>query len=104
MSREIKLDGGEISVLKALGTSGSQVFGKVLLERMDDMEPAEVVDTLTGLVERGYVVATKVSFRSVEDMERGQFRVNPSYSRDLKDALNPSAGRDQQRERRDRRR
>ena len=103
MSRDIKLDGGEISVLKALGTSGSQVFGKILLERMEDMEPAEVIETLTGLVERGYVNTTKVSFRTVQDVERGQFRVNPSYARDLKDALNPSAGRDQRRDRRDRR-
>jgi len=104
MSRVIKLDGGEITLLKTLGLSGSQVHGKVLLERMEDMETAEILDTLSGLIELGYVVSSKVSFRTREDVERGLFRVNPSYSRDLKDALNPTAARDERRATRERRR
>ncbi len=104
MSREIKLDGGEITVLKTLGLSGTQVQGKVLLERMEEMETAEFLDTLNGLVALGYVLASKVNVRTKEDVERSFFRVNPSYSRDLKDALNPSAARDERRERRERRR
>ncbi len=100
MSREIKLDGGEITVLKTLGLSGTQVQGKVLLERMEEIEIAEVLDTLNGLVALGYVLASKVNVRTKDDVERSLFRVNPSYSRDLKDALNPSAARDERRERR----
>ncbi|MBA2742798.1 MAG: hypothetical protein H0U43_00525 [Chthoniobacterales bacterium] len=104
MSREIKLDGGEISVLKTLGVSGTQMPGKILLERSDEMETAELLDTLNGLLALGYVLASKVNLRSVEDVERTLFRVNPSYSRDLKDALNPSTARDERRAQRDRRR
>jgi hypothetical protein len=103
MGREIKLDGGEISVLKALGLSGTQVQGRILLERVEEMEPAEFLETLSGLESLGYVLASKVNVRTIEDVERSFFRVNPSYSRDLKDALNPSASRDDRRGRRDRR-
>lgn len=104
MSREIKLDGGEIAVLKTLGLSGTQMQGKILLERSDEMETAELLDTLNGLLTLGYVLASKVNLRTAEDVERTLFRVNPSYSRDLKSALNPSAARDERRAQRDRRR
>ena len=36
MHREIKLDGGEITVLKALGLSGSQMYGKLLIDHMKE--------------------------------------------------------------------
>lgn len=104
MAREIKLDGGEITLLKALGLSGAQLHGKILAERMEDLETAEFLDTLSGLVSLGYVLSSKVNVRTLEDVEHSLFRVNPSYSRDLKDALNPNASRDDRRERRDRRR
>ena len=103
MSREIKLNGGEITVLKTLGFTGTQVAGKTLLERMEGLETAEMLDTLSGLIAMGYVLASKVNVRTIEDVERSLFRVNPSYSRDLKDALSPSTGRDERRARRDRR-
>ena len=104
MSRDIKLDGGEITLLKTLGLSGMQVDGKQLAERMEDQEEAEFLDTLNGLVSLGYVLASKANVRTMHDVERSTFRVNPSYSRDLKDALNPNARREERRERRDRRR
>ncbi len=103
MSREIKLNGGEITVLKTLGLTGTQVAGKTLLERMEGLETAEMLDTLSGLIAMGYVLASKVNVRTIEDVERSLFRVNPSYSRDLKDALSPGTGRDERRARRDRR-
>ena len=37
----------------------------------------------------GYLLSTKVSIRTLEDVERASFRVNPSYVHDLKDALDP---------------
>jgi len=103
MPREIKLDGGEINLLKTLGLSGTQVYGKLLLERIDDMAPAEFLETLDGLLSLGYVISNKVNVRRIEDVERAFFRVNPAYSRDLKDAINPSRTRDQGRARRQRR-
>lgn len=98
MQREIKLDGGEISILKAVGFSGSAVNGRMLIERAGEMETAELLDTLDGLISLGYVVSSKVNIRTLEDLERAAFRVNPSYARDLRDALKP-AGRRRREER-----
>ena len=87
MSREIKLDGGEISILKALGLGGTPISGKQLLDRASDMETAEFLDTLDGLITLGYVLSSKVSVRTMEEVQHGHFRVNPSYSRELRDTL-----------------
>lgn len=103
MPREINLDGGEISLLKTIGLGGTQIHGKQLLEKAEDMVPAELIETLDGLITRGYVLTTKVNVRKIDDVERAFFRVNPAYSRDLRDAINPSRSRDQQRARRQRR-
>lgn len=103
MPREIKLNGGEISLLKTIGLTGTQLSGKQLIEKVEDMETAEFLDTLCGLMEMGYVLSNKVNVRLVEDVERSFFRVNPSYSRDLREAISPGRGRDQKRARRERR-
>jgi hypothetical protein len=105
MEREIKLDGGEITIIKTLGTSGTPVPGKILLERLEEMETAELLDTLNGLISLGYVLSNKVNLRTTQDVERSFLRVNASYSHDLKDAINPGRKRQQDaRARRDRRR
>jgi hypothetical protein len=103
MAREIHLDGGEISVLKAIGLGGMQIHGKMLRERIEDLEDAEFLDTLDGLISLGYVLSSKVNVRTMDDVERSLFRVNQSYARDLKDAINPSRAREE-RGRRQRRR
>lgn len=102
MHREINLSGGEITLLKTLGLSGTPTFGKLLIERAGDLEKAEFLDELTGLISLGYIVTDKVNVRTMEDVERAVFRVNASYARDLKDALHP--GRKREREPRRRRR
>src|SRR5215211_1211689 len=102
MGREIKLDGGEITILKTIGLSGTPVSGKQLLERAEDMVAAEFLDTLEGLISLGYVLSSKVNVRTMEDAQSANFRVNQSYARDLKDAMFPSRERD--RGRRERRR
>ncbi|MFL6583217.1 MAG: hypothetical protein ACJ8KU_01725 [Chthoniobacterales bacterium] len=104
MEREIKLDGGEITILKTLGLTGAPVSGRMLIDRMGEMETAEFLDTLQGLISLGYVVSDKVNVRLLEDVERASFRVNPSYSRDLKEALHPNRHRQAERDRRSRRR
>ena|SRR3978361_1053689 len=96
MPREIKLDGGEISLLKTIGLSGTQVYGKLLLEHVDDMIPAEFLETLDGLLSLGYVLSNKVNVRKIEDVEKAFFRVNPAYQRDLRDAINPSKRRERE--------
>jgi hypothetical protein len=104
MGREIKLDGGEISLLKKIGLSGTQVYGTMLIDRAEGMEPAELLDTLTGLINQGYVLSNKVNIRSIEDAEKAFFRVNAVYAKDLREAVNPGRRREQEHSKRQRRR
>ena len=53
---EIKLNGGEITILKTLGLTGAQMAGTQLVDRIEEMEGAEFLDTLTGLIDQDYVV------------------------------------------------
>ena len=103
MSREIKLSGSEISALKAIGLNGTQVYGKQLLDRMSDAEHLEFLETLIDLIDRGFVLANRVNIRTIEEVEKSLFRVSPTYSRDLRDAMNPDRRRTEARDRRDRR-
>ena len=103
MPREIKLSGGEISLLKAIGLSGTQVFGKLLLDKISDAEQVEFLDTLVGLIDQGYVLSNRVNIRTIDEVEKSFFRVSPAHARDLRDAVNPSRKRNEDRGRRDRR-
>jgi hypothetical protein len=103
-SREIKLNGGEISILKKIGLSGAPLFGKLLIDKIEEMETGEFLDTLAGLIDLGYVVSNKVNIRLMADVERAFFRVNPAFSKDLQEAVNPSRKRDRERQERVRRR
>lgn len=103
MNREIKLDGGEITILKTLGST--DMNGKQLADHVGGgMESAEFIDTLNGLISLGYVLSNKVNMRSTDDVVRGSFRVNPAYAHELRDALNPGRRREQERTTRRRRR
>ena len=103
MPREIKLSGSEISVLKTIGTSGTQIFGKLLLGKVADGEKSEFLLTLIDLIDQGYVLSNKVNIRTRDDAEVSFFRVSPVYSRDLRDAMNPARKRAESRGRRQRR-
>jgi hypothetical protein len=100
---EIKLNGGEITILKTLGLGGGMMAGAQLVDRMDEMEGAEFLDTLSGLIALEYVVANKVNIRNMDAVKTASFRVNPAVARDLRDAVYPSrrskpdAGRRQRR-------
>ena len=87
---EISLNGGEISILKTIGLSGAMMLGSQLAERMDDMEGAEFLDTLHGLISMDYVVSNKLNIRTMEDVKRASFRINPACARELKEAVYPS--------------
>lgn len=100
MKREIKLSGGEITILKSIGLTGQSIQGKQFMERMGEMEPAEFMDDLNGLISLGYVLSDKVNLFKKEDVERGSFRVNSSYVRDLRDALRPGSRREDETRRR----
>jgi hypothetical protein len=103
VGREIQLSGGEITILKAIGLTGSAIGGKFLLDKIEEVEAGEFLDTLQGLLAMGYLLATKVNIKTLEDVERTSFRVNPSYAHDLKDSLDPYRRREQEKHRRRRR-
>ncbi|HYR58477.1 MAG TPA: hypothetical protein VEO95_07610 [Chthoniobacteraceae bacterium] len=87
--RELNLDGAEISVIKAIGLSGTEVSGEDLMSRCPELVGAELIDTLKGLMMLGYVVSDTGSFHDEEDLKRIILRVNSGYSKDLREALNP---------------
>lgn len=87
---DINLNGGEISILKTIGLGGGMMAGSQLADRADDMESAEFLDTLAGLMSLDYIVSNKVNVRTIDDVKSASFRVNPSFARDLKDACYPS--------------
>ncbi len=103
MGREINLDGGEITLLKKIGLSGAQMFGKLLVDKMSDDEKTQFLETLVGLIDQDYVISNKVNIRKMEDVERAFFRVNPSHAVELRDAVNPSRRRARERTSRRRR-
>ena len=88
--REISLNGGEISILKTIGLSGGSVAGGQLVDRMEEMESAEFVDALDGLMTMGYVLSDRVSVRTMDAIKSANFRVNPAHARELRDAVYPS--------------
>lgn len=88
--REINLDGGEISVIKALGVGSGEMNGEDLMARLGgELVPAELIDTLKGLMMMGYVEADKNAFYREDDLRTIHFRVNSGYSKDLREALSP---------------
>ena len=87
--RDINLDGGEVSIIKALGFSG-EMTGEDLAARLGgDLETSELIDTLKGLISVGYIEAEKNAFYSLDDLRTTHFRVNSGYSKELREALNP---------------
>ena len=104
MPREIILGGSEISLLKKIGLSGAQMYGKMLIDRVEGMENQEFLDTLIGLIDQDFVLSNKVNIRLIEDVERAFFRVNAAHAKDLRDAVNPGRKRDRERAQRQRRR
>lgn len=86
---DLNLDGAEISVLKALGLGSGGITGEDLVKRVQDLEPAELIDTLKGLIAQGFVDADKDAFYSLEELGAIHFMVNSGYTKDIKDALDP---------------
>lgn len=87
MKREIHLDGGDIMILKALGTSGTPMSGQLLRRRLKDMSKTELLEALESLLALDYILSTKVNLRDVDDVDQSSFRVNGAHARDLRDAL-----------------
>lgn len=89
MGREIQLDGAEISIVKAIGIGGGEIDGGTLISRCEDLDIAELIDAIRGLIMQGFVEADSSSFYNAEEMEDINFRVNSGYAKDLRDAVDP---------------
>ncbi len=87
MGREIQLDGTETSVVKAIGIGSSEVDGETLIERCQDLDIAELIDAVRGLIMQGFVEADSSSFYNAKEMADVNFRVNTGYAKDLKEAI-----------------
>src|SRR5207253_10632346 len=83
MHREINLSGGESTFLKTMGLSGAPAYGKLLVERIGEMESAEFLDELNGLISVGYGLSDKVSHRTIADVNPAVFRANGSCAHAL---------------------
>ena len=91
---EINLDGGEVSIIKALGLSSAEMLGEDLIDKVSmDLMPVEIIDCMKGLIDQGCVDADKSSFYSMDEFKVVYFRVNSGYSKDLRDALDPRGGK-----------
>ena len=90
MGRDLNLDGGEVSVIKALGMGGSGISGGELLVRLPELVGPELIEVLQGLMMMGYVIADKQSFHNMEELQAVHFHVNSGYSKDLKEVIDPS--------------
>ena len=88
-STDINLDGAEISIIKAIGLSGGGVLGAALLEKMPEFAPAELGDSLQGLMAMGYIDCDRGSLHSTEELQKAHFNVNSGYAHELKQAINP---------------
>jgi hypothetical protein len=90
MQHDIQLDGMETTIIKALGLSGSGVDGETLLERCMPLAYSDIAGTLRGLMDLGYVEGEAEHFRDEEQFKKLNFHVNSGYSKELRQALDPS--------------
>jgi len=97
---EISLSGGEISILKTIGLGGGRMPGTQLADRMEHLEPAELLDALEGLMALDYVLADRVQVRTMDAVKTANFRVNPAHARELREAVYPSRNKPEPRRRR----
>ena len=98
---EINLDGGEISIIKALGFGGSEIRGDDLIARVPDLSGNELIDTIKGLISVGYVNSDKSGFYNMDEFANVHFQINSGYSKELRDAMDPSDERKSKRVRRE---
>ena len=89
----LNLDGGEISVIKALGLSGGEITGQQLAGRVNDMGVAELIESLQSLIMMGYVISDTAAIRKKEELDKARFYVNSGYARELKESMDPTPDR-----------
>jgi hypothetical protein len=71
-----------------------------MAERMNEMEAAEFLDTLDGLLTMDYVLSDRVTVRTMDEVKGANFRASPAHARELRDAVYPSRAKAEPRRRR----
>jgi hypothetical protein len=85
---KINLDGGEITIIRALGLSGTPMSGRDLKGRVGGVSDQNLTETLKTMIVLGYITATP-DLDLVENLDKVTFAVNSGYARELKEALEP---------------
>ena len=85
---KINLDGGEISIIRALGFSGTPMPGRDLKGRIERMSDNSLVETLKTMIALGYISSTP-DLDDGEDFEKVAFAVNSGYVKALKETIEP---------------
>ena len=84
----INLDGGEITIIRALGFAGAQMLGRDLKGRVGRMSDNDLAECLQTLVALGYISSTPDLDR-VENIDKALFSVNSGYAKALREAIEP---------------
>ncbi len=95
----ISLDGAEITILKTLGLGGSSMAGKDFKTRVPGMNPKELLDVVQPLIELGFITCN-CDLNHVEDFDKASLAVNPGYSKELKEVIDPEPKERNKRQRR----
>ena len=85
------VDGGEIAIVKAIGIGGGSVSGDAILDRSKNMDVYEAMDILKTLMDTGYVICDRDTFRDNDDFRKAEFHVNSGYTKALKKAVDPDS-------------
>ena len=85
---KINLDGGEITIIRALGVSGAPMAGRDLKGHVGGVSDQNLAETLKTMIALGYITAIP-DLDLAEDFDKVTFAVNSGYARDLKEALEP---------------
>ena len=85
---KINLDGGEISIIRALGFSGTQMLGCDLKGRVARMSDADLADCLMMMIALGYLTSTP-DLDAGGEIDKVAFAVNSGYAKMLREAIDP---------------
>ena len=84
----INLDGGEVTIIRALGFSGTPVMGRDLKGLVGGMSESNLVESLKTLMALGYVTS-EADLDRAEDFDKMAFAVNSGYAKALREAIDP---------------
>lgn len=97
---DFHLSGREVSLVKALGFGGVPIDGATLMRAMGDMNDADFMGLLRGLIVQGIVEGDNENFRTIDEAKAAHYCINAEHARDVRDALTQRARPPTRRQRR----